>query len=342
MKLSTLDNRGARLYLRVAAAEKRQTRQGAAMVHLKLADASATLPAVVFEEHACFEAAANLRPGQVVAVSAALGSYQGQPRLEIDKLRALDDRDEGLYDPAQLFGPALARVRDLTARVLVVDIETAPLVDVRTLPPTLVEEVTRVAKDKEWPIDKVLALNPLFSRVVSVAVGDATKDGGTVMLAPDASHLQSLAAQAPSWLRPMAETDMLASFWALAAAAEGIVTFNGRSFDLPFLRTRSAILGIAVTYDLLSQKPYEHWPHLDLYALLSGGSGFAARPMNLEAACFAFGIDSPKGEMDGSMIAQAFHDQRYQDIARYNLADVEATRALFHRLKSTVLDHMTS
>ena len=84
---------------------------------------------------------------------------------------------------------------------------------------------------------------------------------------------------------------------------------------------------------------HQHAPHLDLYQILSGG-GWAARPMNLDAACFAFGIESPKGEMDGSMIGEAFRDKRYLEIAKYNLADIDATRQLYRKLKSTVIEHL--
>ena len=110
-------------------------------------------------------------------------------------------------------------------------------------------------------------------------------------------------------------------------------------FDIPFLRTRSAVLGIATTCDLVSQPPYLHRPHLDLYLQLTGG-GRGAAPMNLDAACFAFAIESPKGAMDGSMVGGAFHDRRYEEIARYNLSDVDATRSLYWKLKPTILDFL--
>ena len=83
MKLSTLDNRGARLYLRVAAVEKRQTRNGAAMVHLKLADASATLPGVVFD----LQALADGR--QMASPEAALSAYAALLLPERDVAPAL-------------------------------------------------------------------------------------------------------------------------------------------------------------------------------------------------------------------------------------------------------------
>lgn len=339
MNLSQLGADEKSLYVRVAAITRRTTRGGAPFLTLKLADRSAALPGTIFNDHEHFELASSLKAGQVIAIRARRGNYQGRPELELYKLRLLDERDDDRWDPDQVYGPELARVRDLCVQRIVIDIETAPLTDVRSMPPTLVEEVTRVATDREWPIEKVLALNPLFSRVVSIAIGNADTEDGSVLLAPREDDLAALSDDAPPWLRPLAEPDLIGAFWALAGAAELVVTFNGRNFDLPFLRTRSAILGVPVVADLVSQPPFQHAPHLDLYQVLTGGS-HGARPMNLDAACFAFGIDSPKHEMDGSMIGQAYAEGRYREIADYNLADTRATRELYRRLKTTIVDFL--
>ncbi|MDP6424690.1 MAG: ribonuclease H-like domain-containing protein [Planctomycetota bacterium] len=342
MNLSELSSQEADLYLRIVSVESRRARNGTQLLSLKLADASSGLPATMFDDHPDYEATKELAPGEVVKVRCSQGQFQGNRQLEVSRIRPLDERDQDRWSEAAVFGNEFGAVRDLTVERLVMDIETAPLNDVRGLPPTLVEEVTRVAKDREWPIEKVLALNPLFSRVVSIAVGDATGSGGTVLLAPEHADLDALASDSPDWLRPMSEEQMLGGFWAMAGAARLVITFNGRNFDLPFLRNRSAVLNVPVKTDLLSQPPYQHAPHLDLYQILAGGHGsWGARPMSLDAACFAFGIESPKGVMDGSMVGQAFKEKRYLEIAKYNLADVEATRQLFLRLRDNVLEYLT-
>ncbi|MEZ5989210.1 MAG: ribonuclease H-like domain-containing protein [Planctomycetota bacterium] len=324
------------LFLSINRLEQGTTSKGKPYLALELGDAGGGIEARVWHDTPGFEEVAGLEAGAVVKVRGRRGEYKGTPQLVVDRIRPLGEDDEPGYDPARVHGPFLEAVADLACASLVIDIETAPLVDVRGLPQKLVEEVTRVATDRDWDIDKVLGLNPLFSRVVSIALGDADGAGGTVLLAPPDDEVAEVAGAAPGWMRVLDERTMLGSFWALAARATLVVTYNGRGFDLPFLRTRSAILGVPVVTDLVSQPPYQHRPHLDLYQVLIG-QGRGAAPMNLDAACFAFGIESPKDAMDGSMVGRAYRDRRYEDIARYNLADIEATRALYARLADTVL-----
>jgi hypothetical protein len=41
--------------------------------------------------------------------------------------------------------------------------------------------------------------------------------------------------------------------------------------------------------------------------------------------------------MDGSMVGKAYQSGMFEEIARYNLADVHATRSLFRKLADTLL-----
>ncbi|MCB9880350.1 MAG: ribonuclease H-like domain-containing protein [Planctomycetes bacterium] len=341
MKISDLDQREADIYARVASKDLRKTQRGDDMLRIAFADMSGSLSATLFSDHEDFERASDLTVGDVVKIRGHRGNYKGTPQLQIHRVRLLDERDDGKWDPDDVYGKGMAELQDVAAAKIVVDIETAPRVTLDSMPASIREQIDAIAKEREWPVDKVLSLNPLFSRVVSIAVGDATAPaGGHVLFAPLDGDVESMAQDAPDWLLVRREVDMLDQFWSLAAQAQLIVTFNGRNFDLPFLRNRSAILGVEVRCDLVSQPPYLHEPHLDLYQILTG-SGFGARPMNLEAACWAFGIESPKGEMDGSGVAAAFAEKRYRDIADYNLLDIDATRELYKKLQSTVLDHLS-
>ncbi len=339
-RLKELGEEWGILFLRVAERRLAETKERRPYVHLELADSSGSLVARIWSDHQAFQTSETLEPGQVVKVQGRRKEWRGKDQLEVARLRPAGPGDEEDWEPDTVFGPGWAEVRDLAARRLVLDIETVPLTtDVRQLPQTLVKEVTRVASEREWEIEKVLGLNPLFSKVACIAVGDAEGEGGHVLIAPDPEDLEDLRSRAPSWLLPMPEDRMLGAFWTLAARAERVITFNGRNFDLPFLRTRSAILGQAVFVDLLGGSPWNPGRHLDLYRVLGGG-GRPQAPSSLDAACWAFGIESPKGTMDGSMVAPAWREKRYLEIAEYNRSDIEATRSLYHKLKTTVLDFL--
>ncbi len=340
-RLKDLGAQQAVVFARVMELKEGRTRNDQPYLALTLGDLSETLSARIWADSPAFGSARTLQRGDVVKILGLRSNYQGRDQLEIHRIRPVEERDKDLWTPEMVQGPGYDKVQDLFTEVLVFDIETVPVtIDIREMPQTIVKGITEVAQRKEWDIEKVLALNPLFSRVASIAVGsgeDASKD--CVLIAPPQEELDRGLPDLPPWVRPMSEKEMLGAFWTLASQAGTIVSFNGRNFDLPFLRTRSSILEQPVFVDLLSQPPYQHSPHLDLYLILTGG-GRGTAPMNLDAACYAYGIESPKGAMDGSMVGHAYREKRFGEIAKYNLADVIATRALYQRQRATILDYL--
>ena len=139
----------------------------------------------------------------------------------------------------------------------------------------------------------------------------------------------------PDWVRPMSEPELLRSFWHLAYAAELVVSFNGRGFDVPYLVIRSLIHQIPARVDLLSS-PYSLRPHCDLYRLIGHGR-HGLGSTSLDVICWALGIESPKGAMDGSMVAPTYARGDIESIASYNAADVRATAAVFRHLREQLL-----
>jgi predicted PolB exonuclease-like 3'-5' exonuclease len=132
------------------------------------------------------------------------------------------------------------------------------------------------------------------------------------------------------------EAELLTAFWDVAKHYDGIVTFNGRGFDVPFIYLRSALLNIPITRkDWLGYR-YATEPHCDLAEQLtfygvSGREG-AARKFNLDFYCKAFGIESPKAHgVTGMDVARLLEEGRHREIAEYCLRDVRATVEL-HRI----------
>jgi predicted PolB exonuclease-like 3'-5' exonuclease len=126
------------------------------------------------------------------------------------------------------------------------------------------------------------------------------------------------------------EKKLLESFWKWLEGARPalFVSFNGRRFDVPYLHIRSAIHGIEPAFAI----PLGSAHHFDVREALEGDD--RRRRGSLDYFCAVFGVPSPKAEMDGSLVAQAYAEGRIEDIERYCLADCRATLALYRRLKT--------
>ncbi|GDY01458.1 hypothetical protein LBMAG49_07870 [Planctomycetota bacterium] len=319
------------------------TNQGQPYLVLELVDLSAMFEGKIWSDSTkALQAAKAAVPNQTVKLRGMVKSYRGKPQLIIENLRPVLPGDEG-FDLGQIVDPALSAVEDLVCRTLVIDIETVPAHDRTAMPESVAEALTQFAQRKEPGAGKdiiearigmAMGLSPLFGKVVSLAIGDGDAEPGqediTVLAVPPEGALID---PVPPWLRLMSEPELLAAFWALASKAEVVVTFNGRNFDIPFLATRSMIHGIPARCDLLSQR-FSLKPHLDLIELLNQRD---KGPGKLDVICWALGIESPKGEMDGSMVAPAYARGEILKIAEYNAHDVRATTAVFRKVRDSVL-----
>ncbi|HRC32558.1 MAG TPA: 3'-5' exonuclease [Bacteroidia bacterium] len=97
---------------------------------------------------------------------------------------------------------------------------------------------------------------------------------------------------------------------------------NGKEFDFPFIARRMIINKIAIPFalDIASKKPWEV-PHLDTMELWKFGDYKNYTPLNVLAN--VLGIESPKNDIDGSMIHQIYWQEKdLQRIAKYCTKDV--------------------
>jgi hypothetical protein len=324
----------ARRYALLERIQRSQTSQDKPFFNLQLADCTRSVSAKIWSDAEAFGEAAELRPGTPVMVEFTAETYRGQLQLNVQRIRAVDDRDKG-YDPGLLYGSGWERVADLFCETLVFDIETVPAMQRRKLPPTIAESLAKYSQNKDWEEAKAMGMSPFFGKVVSLAVGDgeqplAEQRVTVLVVPPDGAATDDL----PDWVRPMSERELLESWWCLAARATTVVSYNGKGFDVPFLQSRSLIHGVPARVDLLSER-YKPRPHLDLYALLTAGR--ALGPTNLEVVCWALGIESPKEQMDGSMVAPAYERGEIGEIALYNSHDVRATTAVYQKARELIL-----
>lgn len=179
-----------------------------------------------------------------------------------------------------------------------------------------------------------LGFSPLTGEIVAIGVMDvSTGDGAVYYQAPGGPTTET--EDQGVKLRPMTEKDMLEQFWKLAMRYDTFVTFNGRGFDVPFLMVRSAIHGIRPSKDLMAGRYlYQQRAgsiHIDLLDQLSF-YGAVRKKGNLHLWSRAFGIESPKSHgVTGDDVGALFKEKKFQDIARYNVRDLYATRELYEQ-----------
>ena len=321
------------VYVAIRSVRHGVDRNNAGYYDLVVSDASAKLAAKIWgDSRAYVEAAqAGLREGMVVKLMFTVGSFRDAVQLTVGRLRVLADGDEWQADA--IWGAGWELVAGLHRKTLVFDIETVPGTDLDAVPDTVAKSITRAAERSESEVDKVMSLSPYFGKVVSLAFCDADNPEPVmafVVPPPGREHDEY-----PSWIRPMSEPELLRSFWHLAYAAELVVSFNGRGFDVPYLVIRSLIHQIPARVDLLSS-PYSLRPHCDLFRLIGHGR-HGLGSTSLDVVCWALGIESPKGAMDGSMVAPTYARGDIESIASYNAADVRATAAVFRHLREQLL-----
>lgn len=125
------------------------------------------------------------------------------------------------------------------------------------------------------------------------------------------------------------EKELLIKFWQAAINFDVVITFNGRTFDVPFLMIRSAVNQVKVTVDLMGFRYDRHKSrHLDLADQLTFQG--ATKRLSLDMYCKGFGIKSPKsGGVSGIDVPLLYYKKKYLEIARYCFGDVMATYQLY-------------
>ena len=189
--------------------------------------------------------------------------------------------------------------------------------------------------EERQKLPELLSLWPLTGRVVVLAMVNPDTGRGRVWYEKTDGRAEEKSSDGLFTFIGDIEPIFLGEFWKAIARYNRFVTFNGRSFDGPFLMLRSAMLGVPVSKNLAGYR-YAVRPHTDLLDVISFFG--ASRKWNLDFACKAFGIESPKEHgMDGYSVGPYYRAGRLREIALYCRRDVEATARLFQKLEQTLL-----
>ena len=191
------------------------------------------------------------------------------------------------------------------------------------------EEKARLSEEAQ----EKLGLSPFTGQIVSLVMYDLERKQGAVYFVADDSVIDYTVDEFKYKVR--SEQELLEDFWESARSYDVFVTFNGRSFDVPFLLHRSLISGVRPTVTLTGQRyldrqiaPY----HVDLLDEFSFYGAMHRRP-SLQLLCDAYGIHYAKEGMGGEDVAEFFLQKKFRDIAEKNAADVVATTELYEKWK---------
>ncbi|MDD5071225.1 MAG: ribonuclease H-like domain-containing protein [Patescibacteria group bacterium] len=183
-----------------------------------------------------------------------------------------------------------------------------------------------------------LGFSPLTGEIVAIGIYDNEKDEGAIYFQSPREEAREYAKENFTF-KPKTEKEMLLDFWAGAKNYKEFVSFNGRSFDVPFLLIRSAVHKIKPTVNLMSNRYLSSQygvRHIDLLDQLSF-YGAVRRKGNLHLYCRAFGVKSPKGAgITGDDVGRLFKDGEYKKIAEYNSWDLTATAELYNIWKEFI------
>lgn len=212
---------------------------------------------------------------------------------------------------------------------IVFDIETLGFA-LDTFDPIQQEYLLKFADTDEKREEAIQKLNlyPATAQVIAVAMLNPDTGAGKVFYQNERQET-FFSEDRKIEFRSCDEKELITQFWENINRYEQFITFNGRSFDCPFLMMRSAILGIKPTRNLMPYR-YDASVHCDLLEQFTFYG--ATKKFNLDFYCKAFGIKSPKSDgITGLDLGDLFREKRFKDIATYCLGDVVAIAELYRR-----------
>lgn len=200
---------------------------------------------------------------------------------------------------------------------LVFDIETIPQSKALLSEKQLLEIEKRCARSEIWSEDphKAMALSPWFGRIITIGLYYPEKD-----VKKDITNEN--------------EEKLLEDFWGEIASFSGtFISYNGLSFDIPFIKIRSMVKKVPPTNEaFLQTKRYQAYPHFDVAQHISDWDSRAR--VSLDLVCDQLGIISPKdGDIKASNVYDAYLQGRLQEIGEYCVKDLLATYSAYQIIR---------
>ncbi|BCB95086.1 hypothetical protein JZK55_00080 [Dissulfurispira thermophila] len=215
---------------------------------------------------------------------------------------------------------------------IIFDIETVGI-DFNSLDTSTQQYLLKWAEteEEEDRVRESLSLYPLTGEIVAIGMLNPDSNKGAVYFQTPEDMLLPFEENGIRF-ESGTEKEIIEKFWSAVKTYDQFITFNGRTFDCPFIMIRSAVNRIKPSRDLMPNR--YNGTHIDLLDQLTF-YGASKRRFSLDMWCKTFGIKSPKsanesGEViTGYEVKDLFKSGRYVDIARYCARDLIATKELF-------------
>ena len=104
---------------------------------------------------------------------------------------------------------------------------------------------------------------------------------------------------------------------------------HNAAFDVGFLRGRCIAMGVRPSFRLPGPLDRPGKTHT---CTMLAWAGYGGR-VSLRRLALALGLPDPKGELDGSMVYDAWLAGRLSEIERYNLSDARTVKAIHERMQ---------
>jgi hypothetical protein len=176
----------------------------------------------------------------------------------------------------------------------------------------------------ESKLDKTMSLDPDLCQVCAF-VGIPSDGGQSLgLIASNQAEEHDLLVYAWAWIKGMCKQGI------------PVVSFNGKSFDLPVLRRRAMFSDVSVhpgMYDSLTRR-FSMDYHVDLMEALAHRNVFSGKPEfhSLDYYLKRFGIGNKFAGLTGADVYPMFKEGKITDILAYCRDDVDKTAELFRRV----------
>lgn len=289
----------------VKSKEIRQTIKGDNYYILQLCNPDGIIEAKIWNNNVT---QCQFEEGKVIEINGKSQEYNGKIGIIIDNCQIVTTEEPSDYSPS--------------VPTLVFDIETLgkkfeELDEVEQ--DYLLNNLEKAEPDKEVAKNKT-ALYSIFGIVCAIGALDVGNKTGFVLslstkeIKPEKDNF--------TYKTFATEKELLEEFWKITSTYEQFVTYNGDTFDFPYLMIRSGINRVKMPFEI---KKWGSDKFLDLQNKIRQSHGF-----KLEMLCKAFGIENPKEKgVHGDDVTKLYNEGEFNKIADYVARDATATTELY-------------